>query len=281
MTTYIDVDGNGLYHDVDDDDDELDDSGFFIELDHYNSSDDENEHVERSETQGIYTPLRPDEDIELIFDDINAQTQGSLHSLDLATRKAEVEGLISKVRSKLDLEDKSERLLTLSEVIDAVFGKIGGHWSPWTMLFKNKLKAISKDCRKEGQPTHLLSWEVDAFIEATLLLHIYQISPEDLWNPVNRDWYKQPLMQKRRFSYIQSQLASNSSDNNSHHQQDWLPRNVNAIESELAFCWKHLGATLQELSVIKGVTVISLDDEKEHLRSIDVSSSEEAIPAQH
>ena len=88
-------------------------------------------------------------------------------------------------------------------------------------------------------------------------------------------------MQKRRFSYIQSQLASNSSDNNSHHQQDWLPRNVNAIEPELAFCWKHLGATLQELSVIKGVTVISLDDEKEHLRSIDVSSSEEAIPAQH
>ena len=84
MTTYIDVDGNGLYHDVDDDDDELDDSGFFIELDHYNSSDDENEHVERSETQGIYTPLRPDEDIELIFDDINVQTQDSSHSLDLA-----------------------------------------------------------------------------------------------------------------------------------------------------------------------------------------------------
>ena len=124
MTTYIDVDGNGLYHDDDDDDDDDekgDDSGFFIKLDHHNSSDDENEHVERSETQGTYTPLRPDEDIELIFDDINVQTQDSSQSLDLANRKTKVKGLVSKVCSKLDLEDESERLL--SEVIYAVLGK--------------------------------------------------------------------------------------------------------------------------------------------------------------
>ena len=93
------------------------------------------------------------------------------------------------MREKLDLEG-DRRSLTLDDVVDIIFGKEGERNLPqWMSCLKLRMKAVLG--ADEGN--RLLSWEIDSFIEATLLLHFYQVSPEELWNPSNKDFYQTKL----------------------------------------------------------------------------------------
>lgn len=198
----------------------------------------------------------------------NSQTQGSLENLNLATRKFEIKTMIIKIRENLDRDDDNDPI-TLTDLIDMHFGKQGQQWMPWMTNVKKIFKAVLKDCKKHGQHPHLMAWELDSYIEATLILHIYGLSPENLWDSAST-WYHQPLMPKDRFLYIQHQLASFSKGNNSNHQSHWNSRELSKTQPDLSEAWTLLGQTFQKIAFEHDVTTISLDDEKQHMRSTEV-----------
>ena len=133
------------------------------------------------------------------------------------------------------------------------------------------LKLRMKAVLGADEGNRLLSWEIDSFIEATLLLHFYQVSPEELWNPSNKDFYQTPIMTKKRYNFILTKLSQDSNNPNPSHHDSWNTRDIVACQPSLVKCWSLMGAVFQEITYTAGISIISLDDEKEHLRSMEVS----------
>ena len=217
----------------------------------------------------VYKPLGPDKIITIIYDD-NNQTLGALKNLSLENHKKEIKGLISNIRSELDLDSEEILIpLKLEDIINYVFGRGVQDCSPFMATIKAKFKEALKDTNKNGQSPRMMNWELDSFIEATLQLHIYQISPDELW-ATEEGWYRQPLMTKCRFMFIHSQITAFYSDNNREHRHEWRPRQIDRTLPEIVQAFTELGARFQKVAFLRGVTEISLDDEKEHIRSSDV-----------
>ena len=229
---------------------------------------------EDEKDEATFQRIAPESHISLSFDAFNTQTQSSLDNLNLEATTREVSHVVRNIRAELRLDDClvestniQRELLTLSDTITFVFGEALGSSRPkWIKSFHKRLKSAAPlDCSEPLQP-----WELDSFIEASILLHVYHISPEMLWSPKNVDWYRQPLMSKERYRYLQNQLSTIKS-NNPLQTSSWNSRSFSVLEPDLVDCWTSLGELFRDQAYIPGVTIISLDDEKEHIRSKDVS----------
>ena len=114
------------------------------------------------------------------------------------------------------------------------------------------------------------TWEIEAFIESILILHIYQISPTALWEAPENGWYKTPLMTHDRFSFILNKLQLATKDANPDHNSNWKARSMMDVIPDMISALRELGSQSRELTYQRELTTISLDDEKERMRSHDV-----------
>ena len=253
-----------------DDEDEFDDdSNDSVEDDSEEDDDHDAKGVAHNEP-GSYHRIGADTEITLNFDEDNVQTQDYLGALTLKNRKLEILHVIAKVREKLDLE-RAPRLLTLNDVVNVIFGNEGSqNYTPWMKCMKTQMKNVLNV--SDALPAdHLMPGEIESFIEATLLLHIYQVSPDDLWDPLNHEYFKTPIMQKKRYKFILNRLSVDITDRHNHANGIWNPRDIVTCQPLLTKCWSLLGDVFQEIAYLEGVTIISLDDEKEHIRSVEVN----------
>ena len=81
--------------------------------------------------------------------------------------------------------------------MNVIFGNEGSqNYTPWMKCMKTQMKNVLNV--SDALPAdHLMPGEIESFIEATFLLHIYQVSPDDLWDPLNHEYFKTPIMQKK------------------------------------------------------------------------------------
>ena len=73
------------------------------------------------------------------------------------------------------------RLLTLEDVVDVIFGNEGSqNHTPWMKCLKTRMKNVL-NVSEHAPSDYLMTGEIDSFV----LVHIYQVSPDDLWDPLN------------------------------------------------------------------------------------------------
>jgi hypothetical protein len=254
-------------NDEDDDDDEYEQEAYIIA--HSSDEDDEKDIIDENASH-LFQALNAEFEINLIFDEENTQSQGQICSLDLESRKTEIKGLVNNARASLALDDRCPAM-TINDIIELVFGPPGGqrYSSQFYRLLAKRLIGVT---RNESNPNDSIqAWEIEAFIEAQLLLHVYQISPQSLWDSP-AGWYKIPLLTKDRYSSIIQKLNASTRDSNEHYDSKWKPRTLEQILPDLIAAIRALATQSRDLTYDRKISLISLDDEKEKMRSKSVTS---------
>lgn len=248
-------------------DDDIDDD-LIYDSDGDNIDDDAGENYEDLGTASQpFQALGAESDIKLILDEENTQTHGLLSKLSIETRKREISGLISKTRADIGKAGEDNELLTVPDIVDVIFGAGGKYSSAW---FKRLIKRLTHVTSTQVDRSEVIkSWEIEAFVEAILKLHIYHVSPTALWQ-APAGWYKLPLLSHARFSFIMNKLDLASKDNNAGHSAHWTPREIQETLPDVVAGFRELASQCRDLIYDKEITTISLDDEKEQMRSKDV-----------
>ena len=90
--------------------------------------------------------------------------------LNLECRKQEISSLINTVRDQLGIDDEGPSL-TVTNVVDLIFGPPSKRFA--SKFYKLLHKRLISITRNENNPgASIKAWEIEAFVESILLLHI-------------------------------------------------------------------------------------------------------------